>query len=83
MPLGNFPAGDTALRPLTKPIPTDLDRLAGRPPALNQPVAIDGVPGSGFRYSGDGGYLILGQLIADTTGTPFDQAAKSFLSSSL
>ena len=56
----NWPAGDTALRP-SQPIPSNLDLLLGRAPALNRPVIVDGVPGSGFRYS-NGGYLVLGRL---------------------
>ncbi len=77
----NFPAGETALRP-SQPIPTNIDRLAGRAPALNQPVVIDGNPGSGFRYS-NGGYLILGQLVADITGVLFWQAAENLVTKPL
>jgi CubicO group peptidase (beta-lactamase class C family) len=77
----NFPAGETALRP-SQPLPTNLDRLTGRAPARNQPVGIDGVPGSGFRYS-NGGYLILGQLVSDRTGIPFEQAAENLVTKPL
>ena len=69
----NWPAGETALRP-SQPIPTNLDRLLGRAPAMNRPVIVDGVPGSGFRYS-NGGYLILGQIVADVTGSDFAESA--------
>ena len=75
----DFLPGETALQP-SQPMPTNIDRLAGRAPALNRPVVIDGIPGSGFRYS-NGGYLVLGQLVADITGIPFEQVAEiSFLS---
>jgi len=77
----NFPAGETALRP-SQPIPTNIERLAGCAPALNHPVVIDGIPGSGFRYS-NGGYLILGQLVADITGIPFEQAAEDLVTKPL
>jgi len=49
---------------------------------LNHPVVIDGIPGSGFRYS-NGGYLILGQLVADITGIPFEQAAEDLVTKPL
>jgi CubicO group peptidase (beta-lactamase class C family) len=73
----NWPAGETALLPSGQ-LPTDLDRLLGRKPALNNPVRIDGTPGTTFRYS-NGGYLILGQLVADTTGRSFDAAAQQLV----
>lgn len=69
----NWPAGESALLP-SQPIPSNLDRLLGRSPALNRPVVVDGVPGSGFRYS-NGGYLILGQIVTDVTGSDFSKSA--------
>jgi CubicO group peptidase (beta-lactamase class C family) len=73
----NWPAGESALSP-TAPLPTLLQRLKGEQPALNRPVQVDGVPGSGFLYS-NGGYLILGQLISDVTGQDFSDAASSLV----
>jgi CubicO group peptidase (beta-lactamase class C family) len=73
----NWPAGESAMLP-TGPIPTNLDRLLGRPPALNRPVLVDGAPGSAFRYS-NGGYLILGQLVADTSGQQFPGVARKLV----
>ncbi len=73
----NWPAGESALPPVD-PLPSLLQRLNGEPPASNKPVRVDGIPGSGFRYS-NGGYLILGQLISDVTGTPFSQAATTLV----
>ncbi len=73
----NWPPGESALPP-SGPLPTLLQRLNGAPPALNRPVQVDGIPGSGFRYS-NGGYLILGQLISDVTGSNFSSAASSLV----
>ena len=73
----NWPPGETALRP-SQPIPSNLDRLLGRPPALNRPVTVDGVPGSGFRYS-NGGYLILGQIVTDASGSDFADTAQALV----
>lgn len=73
----NWPAGETALRP-SQPIPDTLDRLLGRAPALNRPVTVDGMPGSGFRYS-NGGYLILGQIVTDVMGSDFGKAAEDLV----
>lgn len=73
----NWPPGETALPP-TGPLPTLLQRLNGEPPALNRPVQVDGVPGSGFRYS-NGGYLVLGQLISEVTGEGFPSAAQTLV----
>jgi CubicO group peptidase (beta-lactamase class C family) len=73
----NWPAGESALPPVD-PLPTLLQRLNGEPPASNQPVRVDGIPGSGFRYS-NGGYLVLGQLISDVTDEQFSQAAATLV----
>jgi len=73
----NWPPGETALPP-SGPLPTSLQRLNGEPPALNRPVRVDGVPGSGFRYS-NGGYLVLGQLITDVMGEDFPSAAQKLV----
>jgi CubicO group peptidase (beta-lactamase class C family) len=73
----NWPPGESALAP-AGPVPTLLQRLKGEPPAQNKPVQVDGTPGSGFRYS-NGGYLILGQLISDTTGKNFPESAEELV----
>lgn len=73
----NWPPGESALLP-SAPLPTNLDRLLGRSPALNRPVAVDGIPGSGFRYS-NGGYLILGQIVSDVTGSDFVESAQKLV----
>jgi CubicO group peptidase (beta-lactamase class C family) len=73
----NWPPGESALAP-AGPLPTLLQRLKGEPPAQNKPVQVDGTPGSGFRYS-DGGYLILGQLISETTGKNFSESVEDLV----
>jgi CubicO group peptidase (beta-lactamase class C family) len=54
------------------PLPTLLQILNGVPPANSQPIRVDTVPGTKFRYSG-GGYVVLQQLLTDTTGQQFPQ----------
>jgi CubicO group peptidase (beta-lactamase class C family) len=44
--------------------------LDGAPPANSQPIRVDLVPGTKFRYSG-GGYVVLQQLLIDVSGKPF------------
>jgi CubicO group peptidase (beta-lactamase class C family) len=73
----NWPPGESALA-AAGPLPTLLQRLKGEPPAQNKPVQVDGVPGSGFRYS-NGGYLILGQLISETTGKNFSESVEDLV----
>ena len=52
--------------------PTLLQILEGEKPANSVPIRVDMVPGSKFRYSG-GGYVVLQQLLVDTSGSPFEQ----------
>ena len=52
------------------PIPTLIQVLEGSGPANTEPVEVDTVPGSLFRYSG-GGYSIVQLLIEDVTGISF------------
>ena len=73
----NWPPGESAL-PAGGSLPTLLQRLKGEPPALNKPVQVDGTPGAAFRYS-NGGYLILGELISDTTGKDFSESAEELV----
>lgn len=53
-----------------EPLPTLRQILEGEPPANSQPVRVDLLPGSQFRYSG-GGYEIIQQLVEDATGRSF------------
>lgn len=73
----NWPPGESALDPGGS-LPTLLQRLKGEPPALNKPVQVDGTPGSGFRYS-NGGYLILGELIAEATNRDFAESVEDLI----
>jgi CubicO group peptidase (beta-lactamase class C family) len=51
---------------------TLLQVLDGEPPANSQPIRVDALPGSRWRYSG-GGYCVMQQLILDLTRQPFPQ----------
>jgi CubicO group peptidase (beta-lactamase class C family) len=58
--------------PADAAIPTTLQILDGTPPANSKPIRVDTLPGTKLRYSG-GGYVILQQLLTDTTGKPFPE----------
>ena len=51
-------------------VPTVLQVLDGTSPATNSPVRVENTPGKQWDYSG-GGYVIVQQMITDTTGKPF------------
>lgn len=51
-------------------IPTVVQILNGEKPANTDPIRVDVVPGTLWRYSG-GGYVILQTLMSDVTGEPF------------
>ncbi|HEV2803432.1 MAG TPA: serine hydrolase [Chthoniobacterales bacterium] len=56
-----------------EPVPSLLDVLDGRkPPANSDPVRVDTVPGTKWRYSG-GGITIAQLLVMDVSGKPFPQ----------
>jgi CubicO group peptidase (beta-lactamase class C family) len=55
-----------------EPIPTIGQILNGEKPANNEPIRVDVVPGSRWRYSG-GGFVILQTLVSDVTGKPFPE----------
>lgn len=52
--------------------PSTRQTLRGEPPANTPPVRPSLLPGSRFRYSGSH-YAVLQQLMAEVTGTPFDE----------
>jgi CubicO group peptidase (beta-lactamase class C family) len=52
--------------------------LDGVPPSVTPAVRVDPAAHGTFRYSG-GGYAVVQQLIADVTGVPFGQAARSLV----
>lgn len=51
-------------------MPTLGQVLAGKLPANTDPIHVNALPGTQFRYSG-GGYCILQQILLDVTGKPF------------
>lgn len=57
-------------------IPSVVQILDGAAPANTQPVRVDFVPGSRWRYSG-GGYTVLQQLMVDVTGVGFPEFMKN------
>ena len=54
------------------PLPTVVQILNGDKPANTDPIRVDVVPGTLWRYSG-GGYVVLQTLLSDVTGKPFPQ----------
>jgi CubicO group peptidase (beta-lactamase class C family) len=55
-----------------EPLPTAVQILNGEKPANTDPIRVDVVPGTLWRYSG-GGYVVLQTLLSDVTGKPFPQ----------
>lgn len=51
-------------------LPTLIQILNGTPPANSQPVRVEMIPGTKFRYAG-GGYVVLQQLLTDVSGKSF------------
>lgn len=52
-------------------IPNGQQILDGEPPANSEPVRVVVVPGTQLSYS-NGGYIVVGQLLADVVGVPLD-----------
>lgn len=52
------------------PVPTLLQILDGVKPANSEPIRVDLVPDTTYRYSG-GGYVVIQQLLLDVTGKDF------------
>jgi len=55
-----------------EPIPPVVQILNGEKPANTDPIRVDVVPGTLWRYSG-GGFVVLQTLLSDVTGKPFPQ----------
>jgi CubicO group peptidase (beta-lactamase class C family) len=64
--------------PPSGPWPTVPQVLGGVPPANTQPVVVDVLPGTQFRYSG-GGTTIAQQVVVDVTGMPFPEFMREFI----
>jgi CubicO group peptidase (beta-lactamase class C family) len=58
------------------PLPTLIQVLNGEKPAINQPITVDSIPGTRWRYS-NGGYAVIQQLLEDVTGQPFVKLMRS------
>jgi len=61
-----------------EPLPTLVQILNGERPAKNEPVRVNYVPGSRFRYSG-GGMLVVQRLLEEITSKPFPQIIKEVI----
>jgi CubicO group peptidase (beta-lactamase class C family) len=61
-----------------EPIPTAGQILNGEKPANTDPIRVDVVPGTLWRYSG-GGYVVLQTLLSDVTGKPFPQIMRELV----
>ena len=55
-----------------KPAPTLLQVLNGGMPAVTEPIRVDIVPGTKWRYAG-GGYVVMQQMLIDVLGEPFPE----------
>src|SRR3546814_13091059 len=55
---------------LFRSLPSLRQILDGESPSNSPPIRVDAIPGRAYRYSG-GGYLIVQQLMQDTTGRSF------------
>jgi CubicO group peptidase (beta-lactamase class C family) len=54
------------------PVPTTVQILSGEKPANTDPIRVDTIPGTLWRYSG-GGFVIMQLLLTEVTGKPFPQ----------
>jgi CubicO group peptidase (beta-lactamase class C family) len=61
-----------------EPLPTAVQILNGEKPANTEPIRVDVVPGTLWRYSG-GGYVVLQTLLADIIGKPFPQIMRELV----
>ncbi len=61
-----------------EPVPNIIQVLDGEEPSNNDPIRVDVVPGSTYRYSG-GGYTVLQLLIENVTGRPLHELARELV----
>ena len=59
-------------------VPTFRQILEGVKPANSEPVAVDAVPGTRWRYSG-GGFLVVQQLLTDVVHKPFPEIMRQLV----
>jgi len=55
-----------------KPVPALIQVLNGEKPANTEPIRVDTVPGTKWRYAG-GGYVVMQQMLIDALGKPFPE----------
>lgn len=60
------------------PVPTVVQILNGEKPANTDPIRVDVVPGTLWRYSG-GGFVVLQTLMSDVTGKPFPEVERELV----
>ena len=60
------------------PLPTVVQILNGEKPANTDPIRVDVVPGTLWRYSG-GGFVVLQTLLSDVTGKPFPEIERELV----
>jgi CubicO group peptidase (beta-lactamase class C family) len=69
LPVTNFPQEENAGDP------TLIQVLNGEPPAMNKPAIAEFVPGTNWQYS-NLGFVVIQQILEDTTGKPFERIAQ-------
>ena len=65
-----------------KPVPTLVQVLNGETPANTEPIRVDTVPGTKWRYAG-GGYAVMQQMLIDVVGEPFPEIMQQAVLSKL
>ena len=65
-----------------KPVPTLVQVLNGETPANTEPIRVDTVPGTKWRYAG-GGYTVMQQMLIDVVGEPFPEIMQQAVLSKL
>lgn len=64
--------------PVSGPMPTLIQVLAGAPPANTLPIVVEGIPGLSYRYSG-GGTTIAQQVVMDVLDRPFPELMRELV----
>ena len=65
-----------------QPLPTLAEILDGASPANSNPIRVDVMPGTIYRYAG-GGYVVIRQILGDVTGLPFPELMQNLVLSPL
>ncbi len=64
--------------PCDAELPTLQQVLDGQKPTNTDPIRVNALPGTQFRYSG-GGYCVLQQMLMDVTGKPFPELMRELV----